>query len=94
MAFKPRNAKDAKKREDNKGSRGMFKRRRSSAASPPRRLREMGPQGRQVLKELITENSKIVPGAHHRNQDRYPARACLSIKRARYLALMPYADLH
>ncbi len=28
MAFKPRNAKDAKKRKDDKGSRGMFKRRK------------------------------------------------------------------
>ncbi|CAL4043987.1 30S ribosomal protein S18 [Buchnera aphidicola] len=47
-----------------------------------------------MLKNYITESGKIVPSRITGTKARYQRRLAQSIKKARYLALLPYTDLH
>lgn len=47
-----------------------------------------------VLKQYIGENGKIVPARITGTKSRYQRELALAIKRARYLALLPYTDRH
>lgn len=47
-----------------------------------------------VLKNYITESGKIVPSRITGTKARYQRQLATAIKRARYLALLPYCDAH
>ena len=47
-----------------------------------------------LLKEFITETGKIVPSRITGTKARYQRRLTTSIKRARYIALLPYSNQH
>ncbi len=47
-----------------------------------------------MLKEYINENGKIIPARITGTKARYQRQLSIAIKRARYLALLPYTDLH
>ncbi len=47
-----------------------------------------------TLKEYITENGKIVPSRITGTKARYQRQLATAIKRARFLALLPYTDKH
>ncbi len=47
-----------------------------------------------TLKAYVTETSKIVPSRISGTKARYQRQLVTAIKRARYLALMPYCDSH
>lgn len=47
-----------------------------------------------VLKNYISENGKIVPSRITGTKARYQRQLSTAIKRARYLALLPYTDSH
>ena len=47
-----------------------------------------------VLKDYITETGKIVPSRVTGTNARYQRQLALAVKRARYLALLPYTDQH
>lgn len=47
-----------------------------------------------VLKDFITENGKIIPSRVTGTKARYQRQLATAIKRARYLALLPYTDQH
>lgn len=47
-----------------------------------------------LLKKFITENGKIVPSRITGTKARYQRQLARAIKRARYLALLPYCDKH
>ncbi|MEO5703204.1 MAG: 30S ribosomal protein S18 [Gammaproteobacteria bacterium] len=47
-----------------------------------------------VLKNYISENSKIVPSRITGTKARYQRQLGTAIKRARFLALLPYCDSH
>jgi len=47
-----------------------------------------------VLKNYISENSKIVPSRITGTKARYQRQLATAIKRARFLALLPYSDSH
>ncbi len=47
-----------------------------------------------VLKQYVGENGKIVPARITGTRSRYQRELALAIKRARYLALLPYSDRH
>ena len=47
-----------------------------------------------TLKNYITESGKIVPSRITGTSARYQRQLARAIKRARYLALLPYTDLH
>jgi small subunit ribosomal protein S18 len=47
-----------------------------------------------VLKDFINENGKIIPARITGTKARYQRQLSVAIKRARFLALMPYTDVH
>lgn len=47
-----------------------------------------------ILKEYITETGKIVPSRITGTKAKYQRQLSRAIKRARYLALLPYCDRH
>jgi len=47
-----------------------------------------------TLKNYITETGKIVPSRITGTKARYQRQLSAAIKRARYLALLPYCDRH
>ncbi|MEN9501194.1 MAG: ribosomal protein [Pseudomonadota bacterium] len=47
-----------------------------------------------VLKSFITETGKIVPSRITGTKAKYQRQLATAIKRARFLALLPYSDQH
>ena len=47
-----------------------------------------------TLKAYVTESGKIVPSRITGTQARYQRQLSIAIKRARFLALLPYSDSH
>jgi small subunit ribosomal protein S18 len=47
-----------------------------------------------ILKAYISETGKIVPSRITGTKARYQRQLATAIKRARYLALLPYCDAH
>ncbi len=48
----------------------------------------------EILKEFISETGKIVPSRITGTKARYQRQLATAVKRARYLALVPYSDSH
>ncbi len=48
----------------------------------------------QTLKGYVTETGKIVPSRITGTKSKYQRQLAKAIKRARYLALLPYSDAH
>ncbi len=89
MAFKPKAG--AKKRDD-KG-RGMFKRRKFCRFTAEK-IEQIDYKDVDILKDFITENAKIMPARITGTKTGYQRQLSTAIKRARFLALLPYTDLH
>ena len=47
-----------------------------------------------TLRQYITETGKIVPSRITGTRSYYQRQLALAVKRARYLALLPYTDRH
>jgi len=47
-----------------------------------------------VLKGYVSETGKIVPSRITGTKSKYQRQLATAIKRARYLALLPYSDAH
>jgi small subunit ribosomal protein S18 len=47
-----------------------------------------------ILKGFVSENGKVVPSRITGTKARYQRQLSTAIKRARYLALLPYTDNH
>ena len=48
----------------------------------------------ELLKDFITETGKIVPSRVTGTKAKYQRQLSTAIKRARYVALLPYSDRH
>ena len=48
----------------------------------------------ETLKSYITETGKIIPSRNTGTKPRYQRQLATAVKRARYLALLPYSDQH
>ena len=66
----------------------------SSAASPPRGVKEIDYKDVDILKDFVQENGKIMPARITGTKASYQRQLGTAIKRARFLALLPYTDLH
>ena len=91
MAFKPK-SKMGNKRKDDKG-RGLFKRRKFCRFTAEK-IAEIDYKDVDILKDFITENAKIMPARITGTKTGYQRQLSTAIKRARFLALLPYTDLH
>lgn len=47
-----------------------------------------------MLKNFITESNKIVPSRITGTKAKYQRQLTVAIKKARYIALLPYTDCH
>ena len=47
-----------------------------------------------ILKDFIAENGKIIPARITGTKSHYQRQLSTAIKRARFLALLPYTDQH
>ncbi|MEW5889634.1 MAG: 30S ribosomal protein S18 [Pseudomonadota bacterium] len=92
MAFKPK-GKAGQKRKDDKSSRGMFKRRKFCRFTAEK-IEWIDYKDVDLLKDFITENGKIMPARITGTRAGYQRQLSTAIKRARFLALLPYTDLH
>jgi small subunit ribosomal protein S18 len=92
MAFRPK-GKPGQKRKEDKGSRGMFKRRKFCRFTAEK-IEWIDYKDVDLLKDFITENGKIMPARITGTRTGYQRQLSTAIKRARFLALLPYTDLH
>ena len=72
----------------------QFVRRRKYCRFTAEGVAEVDYKDLAVLKDFITENGKIVPSRVTGTKARYQRQLSTAIKRARYLALLPYTDQH
>ncbi|MDR0703341.1 MAG: 30S ribosomal protein S18 [Azoarcus sp.] len=92
MAFKPKSKLKLKKKED-RGGRGLFKRRKFCRFTAEK-VEEVDYKDVDVLKDFITENARIMPARITGTKTGYQRQLSVAVKRARFLALLPYTDLH
>ena len=57
-------------------------------------IKEIDYKDLDLLKDYITETGKIVPSRITGTSARYQRQLARAVKRARYLALLPYNDQH
>ena len=84
-----------KKKDDkkNNASRQLFKRRKFCRFTAEK-IPEVDYKDINILKEFITENGKLIPARITGTKARYQRQLGTAVKRARFLALLPYTDLH
>ena len=71
-----------------------FFRRRKFCRFTAEGVQEIDYKDLEVLKQYITETGKIVPSRITGTKAKYRRQLATAIKRARYLALLPYTDSH
>ncbi|HQU88545.1 MAG TPA: 30S ribosomal protein S18 [Denitromonas sp.] len=88
MAFKP-------KKKGDRGSRGggLFKRRKFCRFTAEK-IEEVDYKDVDLLKDFVTETGKIMPARITGTKAGYQRQLSTAIKRARFLALLSYTDLH
>ncbi len=86
---------DKKKDDKNKRSsrNNLFKRRKFCRFTVDK-IAEVDYKDVNILKEFISENGKLIPARITGTKTRYQRQLSAAVKRARFLALMPYTDLH
>lgn len=71
-----------------------FFRRRKFCRFTAEGVKEIDYKDVDTLKSYVTETGKIVPSRITGTRARYQRQLSSAIKRARYLALLPYSDRH
>jgi small subunit ribosomal protein S18 len=57
-------------------------------------VKEIDYKDLETLRQYITETGKIVPSRITGTRANYQRQLSIAVKRARYLALLPYTDKH
>lgn len=81
------------KKDGQRGNRGLF-RRKKFCRFTVEHIKEVDYKDIDILKDFINENGKIIPARITGTKSRYQRQLSVAIKRARFLALLPYTDLH
>jgi small subunit ribosomal protein S18 len=84
----------AKAKGKRDGRRGALFRRRKFCRFTAEKIKEVDYKDIGLLKDFINENGKIIPARITGTKARYPRQLSVAVKRARFLALLPYTDLH
>tara|TARA_B100000035_G_scaffold57827_1_gene46049 strand:- start:24450 stop:24677 length:228 start_codon:yes stop_codon:yes gene_type:complete len=74
-------------------AREMYKRRRYCRFSAEG-INEVDYKDVDLLKDFITENGKLIPARITGTKSKYQRQLGTAVKRARFLALLPYTDKH
>ena len=83
----------AKGKDAKSQNRGLF-RRRKFCRFTAEKIKEVDYKDIAVLKDFINENGKIIPARITGTASGYQRQLSAAIKRARFLALLPFTDLH
>jgi len=75
-------------------SRGQLFRRRKFCRFTAEKIKEVDYKDIGLLKDFINENGKIIPARITGTKSRFQRQLGVAIMRARFLALLPYTDLH
>ncbi len=71
-----------------------FFRRRKFCKFTAEGIKEIDYKDLDTLKQYVTETGKIVPSRITGTKARYQRQLATAVKRARFLALLPYTDAH
>ena len=71
-----------------------FYRRRKYCRFTAEGISEVDYKDIELLKAFVTETGKIVPARITGTKAKYQRQLATAVKRARYLALLPYTDAH
>ena len=71
-----------------------FFRRRKFCRFTAEGVKEIDYKDLQTLKNYVTETGKIVPSRITGTKAKYQRQLATAVKRARFLALLPYTDSH
>jgi small subunit ribosomal protein S18 len=82
-----------KPRPKNPNGAALF-RRRKFCRFTAEGVKEVDYKDIDVLKDFINENGKIIPARITGTKSKFQRQLSTAIKRARFLALMPYTDQH
>jgi small subunit ribosomal protein S18 len=82
-----------KPRPKNPNGAALF-RRRKFCRFTAEGVKEVDYKDIDVLKDFINENGKIIPARITGTKSKFQRQLSVAIKRARFLALMPYTDQH
>ena len=74
-------------------AREMYKRRRYCRFSAEG-IKQVDYKDVDLLKDFITENGKLIPARITGTKAIYQRQLNIAVKRARFLALLPYTDKH
>ena len=74
-------------------ARDMYKRRRYCRFSAEG-IKQVDYKDVSLLKDFITENGKLIPARITGTKSRYQRQLTTAVKRARFLALLPFPDKH
>ena len=74
-------------------SRNLFKRKKFCRFTAEG-IKEVDYKDPSILKDFIAENGKIIPARITGTKAKYQRQLSTAIKRARFLALLPYSDQH
>ena len=73
---------------------GRYFRRKKYCRFTAEDIKEIDYKDLNILKGNITENGKIVPSRITGTSAKYQRQLATAVKRARFLALLPYCDSH
>ena len=71
-----------------------YSRRRKYCRFTAENIKEIDYKDLNLLKAYVTETGKIVPSRITGTKARYQRQLASAVKRARFLALLPYTDRH
>ena len=71
-----------------------FVRRRKFCKFTAEGIKEIDYKDLDILKGFVSESGKIVPSRITGTKSRYQRQLSEALKRARYIALLPYTDSH
>ncbi len=89
----PRNNRNKDKKKDDRQNRPLFKRRKFCRFTAEG-VKQIDYKDIDVLKDFINENGKIIPARITGTKACFQRQLSIAIRRARFLALLHYTDLH
>jgi len=72
----------------------QFFRRKRFCAFTAEGVKEIDYKDIELLKQYVSESGKVVPSRITGTNTKYQRQLATAIKRARFLALLPYSDSH
>lgn len=93
MARFPTKRKDSKDKDKDKKAKPLFKRKKFCRFTAEG-IKTVDYKDVELLKDFINENGRIIPARITGTKSRYQRQLNTAIEHARFLALLPYTDLH